>query len=393
MTAEKEGHFEIASRHLRTALELRPNHPGLTYALAQTEASAGNMASARHHLAAYASFGLTTDLSRVEAFAPLLIDPKFASVRAQLAANGEPVGNAHVALRAVDNLLLTEGFAFDAKRKRWLLGSIYESRIAASDNTGALSTFAHAPEKLWSAMGMKLDANRNLLWVATAITPQTRGTADDSHGRAGLVAFDLDSGEVRHSWAAPDRGHWFGDLLLLDDGSVMLSDSLQPTLLLWNTNTGVAEPFVSDEDFISPQGLVVSADGQSLILADYAMGLFKIDMQTRFVSPIQPADNFSPYGIDGLYRFGENLIAVQNGTSPQRVVRIQLNKDMTAVSDYQVLAANLVGFMEPTLGEVRDGHFYFLANSGWPLFNDLPIDEEAVSANSPKPLIYAIPLR
>lgn len=74
------------------------------------------------------------------------------------------------------------------------------------------------------------------------------------------------------------------------------------------------------------------------------------------------------------------LIAVQNGFSPYRVVRVTLSDDGAAVSDVEVLAASLPEFFDPTLGQVVDDRFVFIANSQWPLF---PEEGEPVGERGP----------
>ena len=71
-------------------------------------------------------------------------------------------------------------------------------------------------------------------------------------------------------------------------------------------------------------------------------------------------------GMDGLDGWGAGLVAIQNGTRPQRVIQLTLNDARTAVRDVRTLAANIAEFGEPTLG-VRVGDDYvFVANSYWP---------------------------
>lgn len=192
--------------------------------------------------------------------------------------------------------------------------------------------------------------------------------------------------------APADDAHWFGDLVLTTDGSVIISDSLSDTLYWIDKGEGPLSEFLSHEDFPSPQGLTLSEDGQYLFLADYAMGLFRIDLETKKVLRLQPSDNFAPYGIDGLYTYGTDLIAIQNGTRPQRVIRIKLNDEQDAIKDYEVLAANHPDFLEPTLGEVVGDTFHFIANSGWPLFNAVPIDLDKIRDEVPHTLIIEINL-
>ena len=97
----------------------------------------------------------------------------------------------------------------------------------------------------------------------------------------------------------------------------------------------------------------------------------------------------SAYGIDGLYRHGDDLIAIQNGIRPHRVVILTLSADGASVTSSRVLVASLAEFDEPTLGLVHQGDFYFVANSHWNRFdrdNQLP---EGLSG----PIILRVSLR
>ena len=83
----------------------------------------------------------------------------------------------------------------------------------------------------------------------------------------------------------------------------------------------------------------------------------------------------SDYGIDGLYRHGGRLIAIQNGIQPHRVTAFSLSEDGTEIISARILAMNLPEFDEPTLGTVVGDDFYFVANSHWNRFdanNSLP---------------------
>jgi hypothetical protein len=66
-----------------------------------------------------------------------------------------------------------------------------------------------------------------------------------------------------------------------------------------------------------------------------------------------------------MYLRGRTLIAIQNGTVPERLIRMTLNPSLTRVVAWETLEANWTGLGEPTHGVVVGGEFYFIANSGW----------------------------
>jgi hypothetical protein len=68
--------------------------------------------------------------------------------------------------------------------------------------------------------------------------------------------------------------------------------------------------------------------------------------------------------VDGLYRHGDDVIAVQNGIRPARILRLSL--DRPGLPDQvAVIASGLKAFEDLALGEVRDGRFWVVGDSGW----------------------------
>ncbi len=70
-------------------------------------------------------------------------------------------------------------------------------------------------------------------------------------------------------------------------------------------------------------------------------------------------------GIDGLYLVGDSLLAVQNGTEPNRVIHLYLDPTLTRVLRWEPLDSNSPGLGAPTHGTMVGGDFFYLANSGW----------------------------
>ncbi len=87
------------------------------------------------------------------------------------------------------------------------------------------------------------------------------------------------------------------------------------------------------------------------------------NVKRRRVSLLEHAKNIALLGIDGLYVVGNDLIAIQNGITPRRVVKLGLAGG--TIRSCTVLAANLPDFDEPTLGVVVGKTFRFIANSQW----------------------------
>jgi len=106
-----------------------------------------------------------------------------------------------------------------------------------------------------------------------------------------------------------------------------------------------------------------------LYVADYVGGLFRVQLDDYSVERVTADDSINLFGIDGLYRRGNELIAIQNGIRPNRVAAFTLGHDGVTVTGARVLARNLPQFDEPTLGIVAGDEFLFVANSHWNRFD------------------------
>jgi sugar lactone lactonase YvrE len=161
-----------------------------------------------------------------------------------------------------------------------------------------------------------------------------------------------------------------GDLALADDGDVYVTDARGSGIYRIRSGGDFLETFVQPGVFRSPQGIVPTPDQRGLFVADYSRGIYHVDRVTGEVTRLAHAEDEVLLGIDGLSRDGEGLIAVQNGTMPQRILRLELAEDRRSVSEVRVLASNLRDWDEPTLGLMIGDRFYYVANSQWNRFVD-----------------------
>jgi hypothetical protein len=135
----------------------------------------------------------------------------------------------------------------------------------------------------------------------------------------------------------------------------------------------------------SPQGLAPTPDGQALVVADYSSGLWRVARAGGEPVRMAAPDDAVLIGIDGLVSDGRSLYALQNGVSPQRVLKLTLNSAWTRIDQVQVLAANLSQIAEPTTGLILDGDLVFVARSQW---SDFAADG-SLRTSTPDPAIIA----
>lgn len=228
------------------------------------------------------------------------------------------------------------------------------------------------------------------LWFASAAVPQLENVGD-SEGRSGLFRIEPASGKITRAAILPqgEAAQVLGDLIIADNNTIYTTDSLSGAVYRYFIEADEFEILVERGELGSPQGLVLDESGQYLYVADYIGGLFRVSLEDGDLVKLTVPENVTDYGIDGLYRYGDELIAIQNGIRPHRVVALKLAGDGLSVTGSNTLASNLAEFDEPTLGVVRGDDFYFVANSHWNRFdaeNNLPDDLSG-------PIILKIALR
>ena len=364
------------------ALEVRPDYPPMLYNLALAEERLGRAGEALGLLQRLATMGLVVPAD-ASTFPGLAGDPHFERVVAKLADNALPAGQSSTAVTVTGEVgFLPEGLAVDPASGDVFLGSVRQARILRIGGPDSeVQQFAGAtPERLWGVFGMAVADG--LLWVATSAVPETPDLPPAVRGRAAVNGYRLDDGELDFHCAWPEPAV-FGDLLPEGRGA-WVSDStggvyfLEPEGCRWATQ-------VPPGVLVSPQGIAPGGKDE-LIVADYRGGLFRVAKAGGAPTRLELPANVTGYGIDGLYRAGDWLIAVQNGLAPHRVLALALSGDPPAVTGSRILASALPEFDEPTLGAVAGDHLLLVANAAWYRYGgtDLP-------PGGP-PVILALPL-
>ena len=352
---------------LRAALKQRPDHPRATYNLASALALGGQRNAALKELRKLERMGLAFDIAADADFAGMRDWEGFKDLRRAFARNGAPAGESEESFRLPAPTFIPEGLAWDEKRDEFLLGSVHERRIVRVDEDGKEAPFSK-PGESWAVLGLASDRRKRRLWAATAALPEMQNARAEELGRSAILEYDLDTGELKRRFELPADGQKraLGDLTIGRDGRIFATDSVGGGLYALDPGSGRFEALAPAGALSSPQGVV--ADGRGLYVADYTQGLFRYDFDKRTLKRLEVAEDICVYGIDGLYRFDDDLVAVQNGVRPHRIVRFELDRGGRRVRHATVLAAALRSFDEPTLGTVVGRRFHFVANSQWGKF-------------------------
>ena len=359
--AEDFGAMKIAARK---ALAARPGYPAAKFNLALAQALSGDAQAALDTLQELAASGVDFGVAGMSEFSALTSLPGWADYEAEVRSLNRPTGSAVVAFQHHAGDFVPEGIAVDGDGRLYL-GSIRHGTIV---RLGTETEILSDGSGHWSVFGMRLDGEGGL-WFASAAVPEFAGDTAVT-GRTGLFRLDLDSRRIDTRALLPDIGEAqvLGDLVFLDEQTILATESLTGRLYWYGIDSGEFRELVGPGSLRSMQGLVLDATGDYLYVADYVGGLFRVRLSDNSVERVESDNTISLYGIDGLYRYGEELIAIQNGIRPHRVVGLTLSEEGLRVTASRVLASGLEQFDEPTLGVVRDETFYFVANSHWNRF-------------------------
>ncbi len=371
VVARQNGDYRVFLNHMRECARLRPDHPEILYGLADAFALNGNPDSALTCLEQIAEMGLTAPARDDSALISLVSDRRFKSVLDRFDVNTQPTMSCRIAFTLPQQDLVPEGLAYDPGSKSFFVSSVRDRKIMRYQR-GEITRFAGGlSDTLWSMMGMRLDAARGRLWVATSAIREGKGVPAKDLGGTGVLAFDIKTGVLSSRRILPADGaaHLFGDLTLDADGNVYLTDSSGGGLYRVPAIGGGPQLVIPPGTFVSPQGLDLDESGRVLYVADYSQGVFRVDLDTKTAVLLRHPGRQTLLGIDGLYRHGNSLIAVQNGVRPQRVLRLDLNGSGEKIERIEVLESSLPLFDDPTLGVIVGDAFYFIANSHWPQFD------------------------
>jgi hypothetical protein len=153
-------------------------------------------------------------------------------------------------------------------------------------------------------------------------------------------------------------------------GGVYATDSRAPTIYRVPLCGDTLERFVESPLLLSAQGLAAAPDGRTLYVADYARGIIRVDLKTRKAVLLPVADPVLALGIDALSWTGAGLVGVQNGVTPQRVVRLTLDDAGRRIVRSEVLDRAHPAYDEPTLSVVAGDELYYIADGQWERFGE-----------------------
>lgn len=253
--------------------------------------------------------------------------------------------------------LVPEGIAYDPVDDVFYVSGIHRRNVLRVTRAGAATEFVkEAQDGMYGGLGVKVDAQRRLLWVISTTTKEMRGFREGAD-RSMLAAYSLPDGRLVKK--IDTQPAMLNDLTLLRDGSLFATDMGRHKVVRLTPDAGALEIWA--EDFQFPNGLTISDDERTLYVADFR-GVTAVNVADKSRQLI--ATNTFTGGIDGLSWHRESLIAIQNALGRARVLRLHPEDGRVEVLE----SANPL-FELPTTGVVVGDEYWFIANPGLREFN------------------------
>lgn len=312
----------------------------------------------RAGLARLAAMGYAPGQQTLDTLAPYLPEAEMAALRQRFAANRASVSASRLLINVPAQHQLIEGIAWDARFGRLFAASVVSRALLVREAQGW-----RAVEGLetGSLFGLAIDNRRRLLWAASGVVEQTPNPATAFRG---LVALDLATLRPVRRLAVPGEGSP-ADIAVAADGTVYASDPNIGAIYRARATDTALSILVPPGRLRSPQGLVPSADGRRLYVSDYGYGLAEVHLADGNVARLESDAGTMLDGIDGLYPWRGGLLAIQNGTSPRRILFLELSPDGGRIASVRVLESGNREWGEPTLGTVRPRDFLYVADAQW----------------------------
>ena len=242
--------------------------------------------------------------------------------------------------------------------------------LATSITGNSLHLFE--PENGWSdaripgandLSGIVSEPDNSMGWIASA---NLDGSEDESGLFTGLIGL---TGDIDNPILVPaPEGAAVSDLTISAEATVYASDPLNGGIYRKPVGATELEVFIAPGTFRSPQGLALSADDKRLYVSDYRYGLAIIDLTSGEVRRLSSDVPVILDGTDALFRHGNDLIAIQNGTSPVRISAFTLSENGTRIIAARVLEQAHPGWTEPLGGSIAHGALYYVATGQWDRF-------------------------
>lgn len=277
-----------------------------------------------------------------------------------------PEGTAAASPQAVaitlPDLSFPEGVTFDEAGNLYVttMGRGSVERVPAGSTT-AEPFIAPGTGGLMGAQGGRVDTERGLLYVCSS---NNGANPDAPDAASALKAFSIQTGALTGTWDLPGgTDAYCNDMVVLPSGAVLVSDSLNPAILVLRPGAERLETWLESDLFrgegYNLNNLALEPDGQRLYVGKLGTGeLLRIDISADESPDGAPVSLRLPRPIDdpdgmALIEPGRLLICEASVVGNQgKVSLVEIDGDSASLTPV------FEGIPVPTGVAVRDGFAY-----------------------------------
>ncbi|MCG3193650.1 MAG: hypothetical protein DIJKHBIC_02904 [Thermoanaerobaculia bacterium] len=343
---------------LESLRQERPDDGLLTFYLASTRARLGQKGEALLLLRGLFGRRLGLIPARGIGFDEIWADQEFQAIRGRLEAEEPRTPVAPVRFLLRDASLIPEGIAYDAVGRRFYVGSIARRKIVAVDSHGRSRDLSRRQDGLDSVLGIRVDQARRALF---AVATNADSRPPQSPLRNAVVRYDLRTGRLTDKWSIPEAVQ-LNDVAVAADGTLYVTDSGGGSVFRRKGNDSAFRRLGEPGAFRAANGITATPAG--VVYVAVGTGLMRVEPATGRAERVLQGGDTVTGGIDGLYWHDGDLVGIQNGPNPGRVVRIGLVDSGSRVAGLTVLQSHHhPAFDIPTTGAIVGDEIFVIANS------------------------------
>ena len=145
-------------------------------------------------------------------------------------------------------------------------------------------------------------------------------------------------------------------------GDVYVSGTLLQVL---RVGADALVPVRTTPDLFGSNGITLDPKETTLFVSVYPVGIAAIDLESGQMRYLASPAAMPLYGIDGLYWHEGDLVGIQNGIQPWRLLRMSLNADATAIEGVRIIEfANAA--ITPTTGAIDGNKIHYVGQGPAP---------------------------
>ena len=355
MKAMDHGDPNAAMANFVKAGEIIPDSPSILLLKVQVAQKQNNLKGARAYLGEYLSRGYVLDLKKYSDFRQFWSD----ALEARNRQNRSEVGELRVVSSSPD-FAITEGIAYAPETTQFFVSGVRTGTVTALTTQGARDVIHFRAGVAAYGLGLR----DGKLWATTAASKQTLKFDSKTSIPSKIVVIDPANGQVVQTIVDSAKSRKFGHLLLGAE-DLYVADSEHGEILRLNGYKGELQTLVPEGYMDTPDAMAEREGGKTLMVADYISGLYRIDLATGEMKHIAPPADASLLGISFITRYGNDLVAIQTGFNPNRILRLHMSDDWSEVKSVDVALRSDTQLSQPTQGIMDGDTFVFVSKSQW----------------------------